>query len=252
MIHGLYGLAHLGLSHFNALCKQEDINYAIATPQGIERREVGKDIDPYPVIVISAVNFLKIHKKFKSRRVCMFVIDNPLQLEALGAAILGCTKMRSYHYRFFPVKSQDLRMAIESCGDNLVEIKLKKTRVLYDMMRAAAAESILSPMQTAFYIMKNVEARTKVQDAVFDWLAGRLKENKLKSVLYKNTSEVVRTKMFGLLDSQPFLQLRIASMAVINDKIKFDIASKKFKVPLFDLKYVTKKAAAKLNIELPG
>src|SRR4051812_18727755 len=118
MIHGLYGLAHLGLSHFNSLCKQEGINYAIVTPQGIEKRQVGKDTDPYPVIVISAVNFLKVQNKFKSRKVCMFVIDNPIQLEALGASLLGCTKMRSYHYRFFPVKAGDIRLAVDSCSEN--------------------------------------------------------------------------------------------------------------------------------------
>jgi hypothetical protein len=157
-IHGIYGLAHLGLSHFHQLCKQEELTYAIGTPQGVDRREIGKESDPYPVVILSVVNFLKMYKRFKNKRVCIFIIDNPVQLESVGATILGCTKIRSYHYRFFPVKSQDIRLAIESCGEDPMDFKLKKTRVIFDMMKAASAESIMSPLQTAFYLIKNVGA----------------------------------------------------------------------------------------------
>ena len=252
MIHGIYGLAHIGLSQFNSLCKKEGLNYAIASPSGLEKREIGEDVDPYPVVILSAVNFLKLHKKFKSRKVCVFVIDNPIQLEALDAGILGCTKIRTYHYRFFPVKSQDIRMALEGCGDKPIEVHMKKTRVIYDLMQAASAESILSPMQTAFYIIKNVEDRTKVQDAIFDWLAGRMKEEKVNKLLNANAGEAVRIKIKEIMAKPTFHQLRKACTAILAGELKFDQATKKFKVPLYDLRYVCKKSATKFNIELPG
>ncbi len=266
-IHGLYGLAHLGLSHFHQMCEQEKMNYAIIGTHGVERKTLGEDTDPYPVVVLSVPNFLRIHKRLKSKKVCVFIVDNPIQLDSIGAIILGCTKVRTYLYRFFPVKSQDIKLAIESCGKDPIEFELKKTSVIHDLMKAASGESIMSPLQTAFYLVKNLENRTNLQDAVFGWLASKVDDSKVKKVLANIDNRLVTEKVTELMKLDQFIRLRKAtSQALVAAKdVKLDKEGEvakfkmnvqkyanKYKVSTFDLSYVIKRTNLRLNLVVPG
>ena len=265
-IHGLYGLAHLGLSHFHQMCEKEKMNYAIVATHGVEKKQIGEDMDPYPVVVLSVPNFLRIHKRFKSKRVCVFIVDNPIQLESVGAIILGCSKIRTYHYRFFPVQSQDIKLAVESCDKNPIEFELKKTSVIHDLMKAASGESIMSPLQTAFYLVKNLENRTNLQDAVFGWLASRVDESKVKKVLANIESEEVTARITDLMKSDQFIRLRKATGHALEAakgvkgekegeaKFKFNVQkyANKYKVSSFDLSYIVKRTNLRTNITVPG
>lgn len=252
MIHGLFGLAHIGLSHFNSICTQQKISYAIINPNEADKRMIGESLNPFPTVILGVVNFLKIQNRFK-KPVCVFIIDNPVQLESVGATILSATKISTYHYRFHPVKPQDIRLAIESCSEQPIEIKIRKTRVVSDLLKAASAESILSPLQTAFYQIKSLENRTKIQDGVFDYLAGKGSHENLARLINKKVSdEALSQKMISVLEEKKFRALRKASVLVLAKKLPYDKACSKFHVPMYDLKYVCKKMAAKRNIVLPG
>ncbi len=253
MIHGLFGMAHVGLSHFHSMCESQKMSYAIAHPEQAEKIQLGAEHDPFPVITLSAVNFLKTYRKFKKRDVCLFVIDNPVQLEAIGATILGCTKIQSYLYRFHPLRPQDIKLAIDSCNSTPLEIKIKPTRVIHDLLTVASAESILSPVQTAFYTVKDLETRTAAQDAVFDWLAGRLDAKKvLSSVKHMGEKSPIVQRLSAIIEDKKFLALRKACTAALNGDMKIEKAAATYKVPLYDTKYVCKKTAAKMGITLPG
>lgn len=251
MINGLFGLAHIGLSHFNELCKQENISYAIANPMKLTKINYAERVSPFPVVILSVVNFLKIHKRFHKQPVCIFVVDNPIQLEAIGATILSCTKIQSYHYQFYPIRSQDIRIAIDSCSEEPIELKIRKTKVIHELLKVASAESILSPLQTAFYQIKDVEARSKLQDAVFDWLGGK-SDTKIHLAIKGITNKIATEKITTLMQHPNFQHLRAAAKSVVKDGTRYEIAAKRFKTTIYDLKYVSKKIAAKLNIVLPG
>jgi hypothetical protein len=251
VIKGLFGLAHIGLAHFHSLCKQEKLSYAIANPMGLTRIDLGEKNDPYPIIVLTVVNFLKIHKRFHKQPVCIFVIDNPIQLEAIGATILSCTKILTYHYQFHSIRSQDIRIALDSCGEEPIELKIKKTKVIFELLKIASAESILSPLQTAFYQIKDVESRSNLQDAVFDWLGGK-SDVKMIVALKGITNRVSAEKISILMNHPNFQRLRVAAKAVVKDGLRYEVAAKRYKTTIYDLKYICKKAAAKMNIVLPG
>lgn len=251
MITGLYGLAHIGLAHFHDLCKQENLSYAIASPTGLKKIDIGEVVSPHPVIILSVVNFLKIHNRFRKSPACVFIIDNPIQLESIGATILSCTKILTYHYQFHSIRSQDIRMAIDSCENKPIELKIKKTKVIYELLKVASAESILSPLQTAFYQIKDVETRSKLQDAVFDWLGGK-SDTKLVVALKGVTNKAAAEKVSALMSHPNFKNLRVAAKSIVKDGVRFEVAAKKYKAPIYDLKYVCKKLAAKTGITLPG
>lgn len=252
MIHGLFGLAHIGLSYFHSACKVQNLSYAIISPTEVDKRMIGESLDPFPIIVLGAVNFLKLHKKFK-KPVCVFIVDNPVQLEAMGATILNSSKISTYRYHFHPVKPEDIRLAIESCGKEPMEVKIRKTRVITDLLKAASAESILSPLQTAFYQIKSLEIRTRMQDTVFDYLAGRGSYEKVERLVRKKLGEhEVGKRLLTALGEKKFKRLRKAASLILAKKTTFDKASSKFTVPMYDLKYTCKKVAAKHNIVLPG
>jgi hypothetical protein len=251
MIHGLYGLPHISLSQFNSLCKQQSIEYAIVSSDRFDRRKVGEQLSPLPVVIIGVINFLKTYRRFK-KPVCIFVIDNPVQLEAVGATILGCTKLKSYHYTFYPVKGSDIRTAIESCGKEPLEIKLKKVRVIHEMLKVASMSSIMAPLQTAFYQIKDLESRTRVQDSVFLYLSGEDAGKGLKKTLASLESPKTSDKFKQIMLAPKFQALRKASAQVLRKKTSFERVAKLYDVPLYDVKYVCKKIATKLNIELQG
>lgn len=252
MIHGLFGLAHIGLSHIHQIFASEKISYAILYPNGIDKRDLGVKLSPYPIVVLGAVNFLKIKHRFK-KPVCVFVIDNPIQLEVIGATILGHTKISTYHYKFHPIKSNDIKIAMDSCSEQPLEIKIKKSRVIADLLKAASAESMLSPLQTAFYQIKSLDSRTKVQDTVFEFLAGKSSRDYLNKILRKRAhNEEIAERMVTVLEDKKFKKLRKACSLVMAKKLPYDKAASRFHVPLYDLRYICKKQAARLNIVLPG
>jgi hypothetical protein len=251
MIHGLYGLAHLGISHFHSLCKREEISYAVAYPNGLRKLDLGKRLKPFPVVVVSVVNFLKMHKKLRGNDTCIFVVDNPIQLEALGAKLIGCTKQNSYQYTFHPVDSSEIRRAIESSSEP-IEIKPKKTKVIFELLKAASTESILAPVQTSIYQIKNPTIRLEIQDTFFDWIAGRIKDKKLYRALRQLSQEGVGEKLESLAKSEKFIQLRKAALYVWKEGNNYESAIKKYHVPMYDLRYVVKKQVLKYNVVLPG
>jgi len=251
-IHGLYGLAHLGLSNFHNLCKEEKLSYSIVRPGGLEKKELGEKLSPYPIVIVSVIQFLKVYKKIQGKPSCVFIVDNPIQLESVGAKILGCSKQNSYHYTFHPVEAKYLREIITTCSENPLEIKFKKTKVIYELLKLAASESLLAPVQTTMYQIKDPVIRTEIQDIFFDWLAGSVKTSKMEGALGQVKQSGIGDKLKELAGKEKFVALRKAATAVLKGKENYEDAVKKFNIPMYDLKYLCKKQVLKYNITIPS
>lgn len=244
----VYGIPQVSVYHFSKLMREQGITFLLfdkgKQPQFVKN---GTKVSPYPVLITSVEAYLRFHDQFNGL-VTVFLNDTIALLEKVPSCILvGCVKQK-IGWEYTPLAGDELRMLIDSVP--VTERASEPTQDIESVLLSQVIEkfntaSILAPLQTLFYRVRDKEVRTKLQDVVFRYLAGERGPKQLVSDLAGVNIPTSLKDRFDLECKRPEALLLRQACEETRKGTSVEDAANALKVSDFDVRYVMHRCSAK-------
>lgn len=248
MILNAFGIAGLGVAELGAMLTHLDYGYAVVIGNDLQtvNFEVGKKMKQplVPVIFKGSKTFLTNIHRFTKRDVLCFVIDTPIELSFLNVKMLGVELASKYVYKFTKLDTEVLAKEISLWEERSVEkedayvAKHTPQRVLAQIVESYQDSSVLAPLQTFLYTIKDKERRKAIDTLAKAWLTTPASfegiTRRFRRILPENRAALIE----ALLDTPKFKRLKKAAQLYKKNPDKLATLATQFKVSTYDLRYL--------------
>ena len=243
MILAAYGITGIGVVQLGSILFSLRQPYGVVN-QGRLTRIHGPNGEtlgnPAPIIFMGVKTFLRNHKKFKKANVVAFVLDSPLELSGLGIPLLGVEALPKQLYSFTTLTDKDIAQCLNVRAGSTVDVIYKPINVLKRLVASNINISLLSPIQTFIYTIKNQEQRKKVNNLIKTWFTSNELNKKIETQLRRNLPEKTANRIILILTDPRLANLKLALAELEKDDSRLILISKKYKVSTYDLRYMQK------------
>lgn len=243
MICGAYGLCQTTLLDFSYLCASQKLNFGYVVKNKANKYLVidGIDVTPCPIFFESLSTFLRTRSKVK-KPYCAYITDNPIILLEWDIPLIGAEKLKTKLPLFNLSAPSGTELLMSLSKPNAWSPNYRPARVIPRALTESSSKSILAPIQTALYKIKDTNARGWIQTSLFDWLAGTMSKTDFLSnlsILSDSDNSILKLAV----TNPKLLELRKAAKLVLQKGISYEEAEKIHGIPDYDLKYVCKRYA---------
>ncbi len=187
------------------------------------------------ILVPTVALFSRWRELLKDRPVVVVIFDTAILLEYVSGlkALDVAEKMQSHTYTFKPIDYAAFFSEVLHAKKRKSHVEVgAKTMDLIPRMLGSTKASILSPILTYTYTLKDIGQRHKAQVALFEWL-----RNGEPGSMPRLPESTESKRLFTFLSGESATKLVGAVRAVVGGK-SVDAAAKKFDVSAFDIRYV--------------
>lgn len=238
MILNVYGVAGLGIAELGQLFLNLQLGYAVVINNQLLRVGLETEQKIVPVIFKGTRAFVSKYNRFTQKDVVCFVIDNPIELSFINLTMLSVEPTNRYLYRFTKLDETVVARALKTKLTDKYELVHKPKPVLTQVVMSFQGGSVLAPVQTFLYTIKDKGKRKAVDTAIKEWLTSGLPFNKLLNKLSKHLSEGRVEHLSGLLSHKKFNSLKIAAQKLKRSPERLASISSEFNVSSYDLRYL--------------
>ena len=247
MILNAFGICGLGVAELGVMLSNLDYGYAVVV--GAKLQQVGMKHENgkqplVPVIFKGAKSFLNNYHRFKKRDVLCFIIDTPMELSFLNVKLLGVTPASKYVFKFTRLDEKILGNEIGQWVERNLEeedkfvVDYKPSRVLADIVSSYQDNSVLAPLQTFLYTIKEKDKRKSVDTAVKQWLTTVSSFEKAIKKCSRVLPESKLNYLISVVSTPKFKRLKQAAAQYKKHPEKLASIATQFKVSTFDLRYL--------------